>query len=462
MTARPLPRSAPSSQGVDARGILSFLDAAGSAGFDLHSLMVLRHGQVVAEGWWAPYGPGRVHLLYSLSKSFTATAIGIAQSENLLSIEDPVVGFFQEETPSDVSPSTRRMKVRHLLSMASGHAEDTWRAIGGSDQGIVRSFLSVPPDQEPGTLFCYNQGCTYTLSAMITKLTGQRLLDYLRPRLFDPLGIEEARWSQTAEGVDQGFTGLHVTTESIAKLGLLHLQGGRWEGRQIVPESFTAEAHRLQIDNSPVMKNPDWQQGYGFQFWMCRHGAYRGDGAFGQFCIVLPEADAVIACTAQVTDMQGELDLIWKHLLPAVSGASPADAATEARLLERLAALSTPVLDASADPSSRSVVFTRTGEVPVGTEGLSAIMVEPAGGRTLLTLLVDGRECRFELHPDGWTEGALAGLHPSLETVAVTGGWSGDDFSVDLVSLISPHRLQLRARAGERPIVEASWYTSPL
>jgi CubicO group peptidase (beta-lactamase class C family) len=463
MNSIALPRSAPSEQGVDAAQVLAFLDAIESARFDLHSLMLVRQGHVVAEGWWAPYRADRVHLLYSLSKSFTSTAIGIAEAEGLLSIEDPVVGFFPDKAPADASDAIRALKVRHLLSMASGHAEDTWRTLGRSDTDRVRGFLSIPPDKEPGTLFCYNQGCTYTLSAIITRLTGERLVDYLRPRLFDPLGIEQAIWTQTDEGIDQGFSGLHVVTESVAKLGLLHLQSGRWGDRQLVPEAYLAQAHRVQVDNGGVMTNPDWQQGYGFQFWMCRHRAYRGDGAFGQFCVVVPEADAVIVCTAQVTEMQTELDLIWEHLLPALSGDASADPDTEGRLAERLDALSTPVVEGLATPPVRSVTFRRVGEAADSTAGLSAIRVEPAGARTRLTVIVDGGKHGFELQPGGWAEGELSGLHSALGTVAVTGGWTApDEFRADLVSVTSPHRLQLRAKAEPEPTVEASWYAAPL
>jgi CubicO group peptidase (beta-lactamase class C family) len=462
MTARPLPRSSPSAQGVDAASVLAFLDAVEAARFDLHSLMVVRHGHVVAEGWWAPYRPDRVHLLYSLSKSFTSTAIGIAEGEGLLSIEDRVVDHFPEKTPPDASSATRAMKLRHLLSMASGHAEDTWRTLGRSDTDLVRGFLSIPPDKEPGTLFCYNQGCTYTLSALITKLTGTRLVDYLRPRLFDPLGIEEASWTQSREGIDQGFSGLHVVTEAVAKLGLLHLQDGRWEGKQLVPEAYLAEAHRPQVANAEVMTNPDWQQGYGFQFWMCRHGAFRGDGAFGQFCVVVPEADAVIACTAQVTEMQAQLDLIWEHLLPAVSGDRVADSAAEQRLAHRLAHLSTPVV-AATTPPERSVTFELAGEPASGTERLSAVRVEAPGAQARLIVVVDGNEHRFELQPGGFAEGELPGMHPSMRAVAVTGGWTAsDEFHADVVSLTSPHRLQLRANADSRPSFQSSWYAAPL
>ncbi|MGA3218685.1 MAG: serine hydrolase domain-containing protein, partial [Acidimicrobiales bacterium] len=383
MTASYLPRSSPAAQGVDAAGVLAFLDAAESARLDLHSLMLVRHGHVVAEGWWAPYRADLVHLLYSLSKSFTSTAVGIAEAEGLLSIDDPVVSFFPDKVPVGASPYVTAMKVRHLLAMASGHAADTWPALVGGGPDIVRSFLSVPPDQEPGSLFCYNQGCTYTLSAIITKLTGQRLVDYLRPRLLDPLGIGQAQWLQSEEGVDLGFSGLHVVTESIAKLGQLYLQGGRWEGRRLVPESYVAQARLKQVDNSQRAEGPDWEQGYGFQFWLCRHDAYRGDGAFGQFCVVVPAADAVIACTSEVEDMQAEIDLFWEHLLPALSGDAPFDHATERRLADRLAHLSTAVVEAGAGPSRPGrprpgATFTRTGRRPVFTARLSAVRVEPA------------------------------------------------------------------------------------
>jgi CubicO group peptidase (beta-lactamase class C family) len=444
--------------------VLAFLDVVEATGLDLHSLMLVRHGYVVTEGWWAPYQADRIHLLYSLSKSFTSTAIGMAEAEGLLSIDDPVVSFFPDKVPADASSYVTGMKVRHLLAMASGHAADTGAKLMKGGPDVVRTFLSIPLDQEPGSLFCYNQGCTYTLSAIITKLTGQRLVEYLRPRLFDPLGIEQAHWAQTGEGIDQGFSGLHVVTESIAKLGQLHLQNGRWEGNQLVPESYLAEAHRKQVDNSHQSEDPDWQQGYGFQFWVCRHGAYRGDGAYGQFCVVIPGADAVIACTSQVHDMQAQLNLFWQHLLPALAGHAPVDHATDERLADRLGHLSTAVIDAQADQLGHRVTFTRAGEPAPYTEGLSAVRVEPAGRGMRLTVVIDGVDHLLQLRPGRWTEGELPGLKYSpLATVAVTGGWTAvDEFQADIVSLSSPHRLQLRAKTGHEPIVEAGWYAPPL
>ena len=457
MTSHGLPRSAPSAQGVAASGIIDFLDAVEHARLDLHSLILVRHGHVVAEGWWAPYKADDIQLLYSLSKSFTSTAIGIAEGEGLLSIEDPVVSFFPDKVPANASEFVTDMKVRHLLAMASGHAEDTAPALTGPDK--VRSFLSVPLDRQPGSLFCYNQGCTFMLSAIITKLTGQRLVSYLRPRLFDPLGITQAHWLQTDEGIDWGATGLHVTTEAVAKLGQLYLQKGRWEGRQLVPQSYVARASNKQVDNSLASEEPDWQQGYGFQFWVCRYSAYRGDGAFGQFCVIVPGADAVIASTGQVRNMQAVLDLFWEHLLPALSGRGAVDNMADEQLAGRLDHLSTAVIDARADPPLHAVTFARSGGLAPYTDGLSEVQVEPTPDGTRLTVVIDGVGHSFDLRPGGWADGDLPGLHPSSARVAVTGGWTaGDEFRADIVSMTSPHRLQLRAKTTDEPKFEAKWY----
>jgi hypothetical protein len=328
---------------------------------------------------------------------------------------------------------------------------------------IVRSFLSLPPDHEPGSFFCYNQGCTYALSAIITRLTGKPLGDYLRPRLFEPLGIEQAHWWQSAEGTDLGYSGLHVVTESIAKLGQLYLQHGRWDGRQLVPEIYVEQARRRQVDNSHSREAPDWQQGYGFQFWVCRHGAYRGDGACGQLCIVVPHADAVIAVTAQVNDMQAEVDLVWEHLLPALAGAAPGDSRAPARLADRLAGLSTEVIGPRPGPARPGVTFAPAGEPAPFTERLRALRVEPAGDGTQLTVVMRDGEHSFHLRPGRWAEGDLPGVHRLLPAVAVTGGWTGDEeFRADIVFVTSPHRLHLRARTGREPFFATEWGEPPL
>lgn len=312
-----LPRSTPEAQGIASAAIRDFIETADREIDTLHSFMLVRHGQVVAEAWWQPESADKRHVLWSLSKSFTATAVGLAEAEGKLSLDDPVMKFFPAEAPAEPGPNLKAMRVRDLLTMSGGHeAEPKFDLAAGP---TVKSFLAHPVTHEPGTWFRYNTPGTYMLSAIVTRATGQTVLDYLRPRLFEPLGIEDPEWAATPEGFTLGGYGLHVRTEDIAKFGLLYLQKGRWNGKALLPEAWVEAATAKQVDNSraPSARTVDWQQGYGYQFWRCQHDCYRGDGRDGQICLVIPAHDAVVAITAQTGQMQPQLDLIWKKLLPA-------------------------------------------------------------------------------------------------------------------------------------------------
>ena len=334
--ASPLPRSSPEAQGVASAGVREFVEAADKQVDTMHSFMLVRHGQVVAEGWWKPEAADKPHVLYSLSKSFTSTAVGLAVAEGKLSGDDPVLKFFPDDAPTPPSDKLKTMRVRDLLTMSTGHqtepkltADETW----------VKSFLAHPVEHKPGTHFLYNSAGTYMCSAIVQKVTGQTVLDYLRPRLFEPLGIEGAEWSASPQGISAGGWGLFLKTEDIAKFGQLFLQKGQWNGKQLVPAAWVEQATGKQVSNGSD-PTKDWDQGYGFQFWRCRHGAYRGDGAFGQFCIVLPEQDAVVAITADTKDMQAEINIVWDKLLPALQkDALPPNADEEAKLKQTLANL---------------------------------------------------------------------------------------------------------------------------
>jgi CubicO group peptidase (beta-lactamase class C family) len=440
-----LPRSTPAAEGVDAKGILAFLDAVAATATDLHSLMILRHGSVVAEGWWAPYRRDDIQLLYSLSKTFTAMAVGIAVGEGRLSVDDLVADLLPDDVPQPRPPHLDQLRVRHLLSMASGHRDDTIFQLARAGGDPVRGFLALPPDQPPGTLFAYNQGNPIALSAIITALTGQRLLDYLRPRLLAPLGIEDAEWLALSPSLDQGFSGLHATTEAVATLGQLVLQHGSWHGEQLVPAAFVDACRRSHIDNS-TNDAPDWQQGYGYLMWMCRHGAQRGDGAYGQLAVVLPEQDAVVACTAEVVDMQAELDLVWRHLLPALDGAHPADADADDELCRRLDDLSTPTITATATGPEEVVTLEPAPAPGRHTHSVDRVRVEPLRGGTRLVLGIAGDEHSFDVRPGQWTDGELPGRHSPFPAASATGGWvSPTELHVDIVARRTPHRLQLRA-----------------
>jgi CubicO group peptidase (beta-lactamase class C family) len=310
-----LPRSDPEAQGVSSAGVLKFIEAANRQVDSMHSFMLLRHGKVVAEAWWQPESADKPHVLWSLSKSFTSTAVGLAVAEGKLSIDDRVLDFFPEEAPAEPSANLKAMRVRDLLTMSTGHQDEVtlrdkleWR----------RAFLTHSVPHKPGTHFKYNTPATYMQSAIVQKVTGQNVRDYLMPRLFEPLGIEQPKWDTSPENVSLGGYGLYLRTEDIAKFGQLYLQQGLWNGKQLVPADWVEQATSKQVSNGSDPTR-DWDQGYGFQFWCCRHDAYRGDGKDGQFCIVLPKWDAVIAITANTGDMQAELNVVWDNLLPAFS-----------------------------------------------------------------------------------------------------------------------------------------------
>lgn len=333
-----LPRSTPEEQGIRSEAIMEFLDEVNRKEYGMHSIMVLRHGHVVAEGWWAPYRHDDKHMLFSLSKSFTSTAIGFARAEKLLTLEDPVISYFPEDLPEEVTPNLAAMRIEDLLVMGTGQAtEPPFRHAG--DGNWARAFLAAPVEYMPGTRFSYNSGATYMLAAILHKVTGQFLLDYLQSRLLEPLGITGAIWEKCPRGIAAGGWGLSITTEDIAKFGQLYLKMGIWNGKRILPEGWVEEATSKQITNGEDPEN-DWHQGYGYQFWRCRHGAFRGDGAFGQFCIVLPGKELVIAITSGSGFMGGIMNSLWKHLLPAL-GPAPLPSAPElqAALLSKLKGL---------------------------------------------------------------------------------------------------------------------------
>lgn len=289
--------------------------------------MLMRHGSVIAEHWWKPFAPDKPHMLFSLSKSYTSTAIGLAVDEGLLSEDDTVISFFPEYITPAIEDNLRDVRIRHLLSMSTGHVEDTMPYLHRAEDGDwVRAFLSVPIEREPGTHFLYNTGATYMLSAILQRVSGETLLDYLKPRLFDPLGISNPTWQVCPRGVNTGGFGLSIRTEDIAKFGELYLRKGVWGDLQLVPSDWIDTATRSHISNGDGGAS-DWAQGYGYQFWRCRHNAYRGDGAFGQFCVVMPEQDAVLAITSGLQNMQGVLNIVWDTLLPAMSGSGRGESA---------------------------------------------------------------------------------------------------------------------------------------
>jgi len=327
--AKPLPRSDLETEKVNPKAISDYLQAVKNSGQDLHSLMILRNGKVVAEHWFGENAANKPHVLYSVSKTFTSTAIGFAIEEGLLKVTDKVSAFFPDQLPNEISPNLKAMEIAHLLTMTVGHDVDPTGVLRQQEEkNWAKAFLAFPLVHQPGTQFVYNSMATYMLSAIIQQVTGERLLDYLQPRLLRPLGIVGATWDQSPQNIDIGGWGMKVKTEDMAKLGQFYLQKGEWKGKQLLPETWFDEATIAQVPSLPAgvkkenlkveAKDSDWMQGYGYQLWQSRHNSYRADGLNGQFILILPEKNAVIVTTANIPDMQAELNLIWEYLLPGI------------------------------------------------------------------------------------------------------------------------------------------------
>ncbi len=296
-------RATPESHGIESAAIMGFLDDIASNGFEVQSFMLWRHGHVVAEGWWQPYRADRIHMMHSLTKSVTGCAVGLAIADGRFKLEDKIVSFFPQHLPPTVSENLAAMSVADLLTMRTGHASMTsgsvWRPIKTS---WIAEFFKIPVVTPPGTNFVYTSAATYMLSAIVTKTTGQAVADYLKPRLFDPLGISGYQWPAGPEGISPGANGLSWKTADALKLGILHAQDGLWDGRPILPKSWT-----------DAVQYPHVKDTYGYQWWLGPDGAYIADGLFSQLSIVFPRQNAVLAITAAIPEKSHFNKLVFQH-----------------------------------------------------------------------------------------------------------------------------------------------------
>lgn len=452
-------------QGVDPAAVLAFVDAVDAdPDVELHGVMVLRHGQVVAEGWWAPHTPDRTRLLYSLSKSFTSTALAFALSEGLVRLDDTAVSHFPELDAEITDPRSRSITLRDLASMAAGHDHDMWQEARALDpEEPVRGFLLLPPDHRPGSVFAYSQPCTYTLAAILQRRAGMRLSDYLRPRLLEPLGIDEVAWQCAPPGRELGFSGLFARIEDVAKLGQLYLQRGGWGGRQLLPESYVAEATSMRV-GTPEGENVDWRQGYGYQFWMSRHG-FRGDGAFGQFCLVLPDQDSVVAMTGGTEAMQAVLDHAWEHLLPGL-GAPRLVEDAQAPLGHRLQGLALPAAGGRAAPASwapwTEAPFAVTPNVDDRGSRVTSVSVARDGAGLQVRVNEPDNSLAFAAGAGRWTVSEPLDSRGDRVPVAASAGWLDDQtLDVQVIFLETPHRMDVVCSLPTRT-AHASWRATPL
>ena len=442
-------RALPAEMGVDPKAILSLLDLIEKEKLGLHGLTILRHGKIIAEGWWEPYGPEQVHMLFSLSKSFTSTAIGFAVQEGLLSLSDKLASFFPELLKAPPCPGMETLCLRDMLRMSTGHTAEP--PLDSKDGDWRKTFLTSYLELEPGSRFLYNTAATYMLSAVIQKVTGLQTGEYLRPRLFEPLGIRDWWWEVCPQGIHTGGFGLNLRTSDLAKFGQFLLQRGMWEGRQLLNPEWIDEASSLQAQN---FGEKDWGAGYGYQFWRCtQEDVYRGDGAFGQLCVICPRQDMVIAVNAGVNDIQQELSAFWDVLLPGVAEEPlPADPQAQAELERRLAALrfAPPEGMASCETAQQiSGTVYELSDNKLGIERLSLTF----GDAPSLTLTVKGEEQHFPIGYGAWltTDNGLS--REKYPRTSCAGAWKGGAYLLDLIHSSTPFMEHWKLEFDENALI---------
>lgn len=449
-----LPRSTPAASGISSHAIAALLDHLEARPVEIHSIMIVRHGHVVAEGWWTPYTAERPHLLYSLTKSFTSIAVGLAVADGRLALDDRLVDVLPDHVPADICEQAHRITVHHLLSMTTGHHTDSLtEAWQHEPDDLVKGFLRVPFSSPEGTRHTYDNPTTFILARMVERVTGHSLPELLDTRLLHPMGIDHAEWDRVASGATFGFHGLHLTTEAVAAFGELLLRGGRWGDHQLIPHEWVQLATSKHTETHPAQNeptNPDFLRGYGYQFWMSRHG-YHGHGAYGQQCLVVPSHDLVIAVTAGGDPHQDMPGALWDLLLPGMD--NPGSTRDDDILAERLRQLSLTPIPGSADPTRSATATIDASAADSALPNATTVTVEPANSGWHLQL---GPTIKITVGHHEWRESSPLG-----RPIVATGAWQGDTFIADLYVITTPHRVRLTLDAGTGTAV-ATWSTVPL
>lgn len=423
---------------------------------------MLRQARTVLEQYWEPYVADDRALVYSASKTFTATAIGLAIAEGRLALDDRVVDLLREgrEPAVELDPAVSELTVHHLLSMSTGHDADTLPELEAvAPLEWTQKFLSLRPQAPVGSRHVYNNGASWLLGELVRQLTGEDLLDYLRPRLLAPLGID-ATWDTDSLGRCLGWTGLHVRTRDLAAMGELYRCDGVWQGSRLLPEGWVATATTAQIPT--VEPNPEWCLGYGYQLWLGREG-YRLDGAYGQFSLVLPERGLVIAITSAQATSQPLLDLVWDVLLPELDGL-PVDAGVQPSVPE--AALPLPPDSgtgrewAAPGPVPFDEALAETADAQYNLPDLIGPSARREGTGFRFGLVAAGEPVELVAGSGEWVRQLVSIRGAAVPVAAAAGADAAGALDVRVVFTDSPHTLRLRlGRDGKAGL---AWRTVPL
>lgn len=454
------------SVGVDSREVQAFIDDCEKEGIEIHSLMVLRHGEVACEAYKEPFCAEHSHMMYSVSKSFTSTAIGFAVEEGFLTLETKFLDVFPEMRPTKYDPWLEKMSVLDLLTMRSGKSvspmtdrtKDTW----------LRDFVNSPWADEPGTKFLYISENMYVLCAMIKRLTGQSVTEFLTPRLYEPLGMDVPYWETCPSGIETGGWGIFLTLEDLAKFTLCYQQMGVYDGKQVIPRHWVEEGTKAITDS--YSDNIDGINGYGYCFWRCSYkNAYRADGMFSQFGIVFEDKDAVFAMQGGNIDEQQTRDCIWRHFPKAFIDDNPDEAGVEVAFkpYDKLSAAPRSALEKTIDGKTISFLKAHILNVigmPVSILPLAAVFMEKDKAGNIDNVRLSFAEDKMIMT---WTEGDEMNTVPvGMEgeylwgkivlggiayNTASVGAWSDEntlEVRIRVIETVAERRLKFRFRDG--------------
>ncbi|WP_429308869.1 serine hydrolase domain-containing protein [Paenibacillus mucilaginosus] len=427
--------------GISSGAVLDFVEKAEELGIPLHSFMLVRSGRIAAEGYYSPFQANDLHPIFSVSKSVTSAAIGIAMGEGLLKLTDRVVDFFPEKLEREVHTYTSMMTVEHLLLMATVHPRSTDTRV----EDWVRCFLNTPPSKLPGTSFAYDTTGTHTLCAILQKVTGMSVLDYVRPRLFEPLGMGELWWESCPSGINKGGSGLRCTTDALARFGQLYLQDGIWNGVRILPEDWVKRSTDSRIGTYGTRMMLDGKLGYGYQFWRIRNNGYCAFGMGGQLVIVLPDQELVFVTTAntlEYRDGQARIfDCFWSTIYASLRENKTIqhapDPEGETALQSRLSSLKLFMPEGKAHSRLSRNITGRSWILDPNPYGYEACQFELEGAEPglLFDKNGEGTELRFGLGV--W----LPGAEPFMDIGAASYGaavWTNEHTLVIIVHVFDP------------------------
>ncbi len=415
-----LPRVTPEAEGVPSKAVMAYFDSImGLKTTEIHSALLMRHGKVIGEIYPAPFSAEYGHTLFSCSKTFTSAAVGIAIGENRLRLTDRVAAFFPECLPDSISPWLASMTVEDLLTMRSGF--DVNGVIRTAEKEWVRSYLAVPIVAEPGTRFAYDSMDTYLLSAIVTKVTGMKVFDYLKPRLFEPLHIEKVNWEYSPENITSGGWGLYLQAESLAKFGQLLLNKGAWNGKQLIPASW--------VEQMMAIHTPTGGDSYCYQMWACDHpNTARADGAYGQYIIVMPDEEMVAVITQSATGDDGahEQRFLFKNLLPTISNEALPTTRETQQLAKKQTTYQHPFAEGKSSSAKVSNYAGRYYQLEKNSMHWKGFSIEQKG--KLLVLTIDAEETgknQLSCGYRSWTNSSVATRFPLNARRSTLGSFSG-------------------------------------